>query len=164
MTLQRIITATAVVLAVAVASVVVWQLVRDDNSYDAGDDDRFATYCDEVESQQEGLGEALAAGGGTTGLFDALPAFRELAAEAPQDIADDWQVVVTRIENLETALSDAGVDPASYDRDNPPAGLDEDAQRRIDAAAAALAGRASQAAFSRVSQHSRDVCHTPLHF
>lgn len=164
MRLQRIVIATVLVAAVAVAGLVTWELVREDGSYDPGGDDRFATYCEEVEAQQKGLGEALAAGGGTTGLLDALPAFRALAAEAPRDIADDWAIVVTRIEDLEAALADAGVDPASYDRDTPPEGLDEEARDRIAAAASALAGRASQAAFNQVSQHARDVCHTPLHF
>lgn len=123
--------------------------------------DRFQDYCEEIEDQRVSLGETLAAGP-TTGLIDALPIFEELAAKAPEDVADDWDVVIGRIEDLVSALEAAGVDPDTYDRRNPPAGLDKEQKEAIDAAATALVSVTTSHAMSSVQQHSRDVCKTPL--
>lgn len=127
------------------------------------EDDPYGAYCEEVTEQQQPLGEVLADGGAGTAFLDALPAFRDLAAEAPRDIRDEWDIVIERIEGLEATLEDVGVDPASYDRTNLPDGVTKADRNRIDAAAEALAAPDSQQAFSGVAQHARDVCHTPLY-
>ncbi|WP_183099635.1 hypothetical protein [Nocardioides pelophilus] len=133
-----------------------------------GDDDPYAipeefrAYCEEVETQQRPITDALASGGETSGLIRALPSFEELAAEAPDDIADEWEVIVERIDDLVDALDAAGVDPDTYDRRNPPAGLDPEQRDAIDAAARALVSTTTGAAMSGVQQQARDVCKTPL--
>ena len=126
-----------------------------------GEDDPFAAYCDEVTAQQEPLSEALAQGG-PTALIDALPSFRALQDAAPDDIADDWDLLVGRIETLVGALDAAGVDPASYDRDQPPSDLSAEDRTAIDAAAGELSAPATRAALDNVQQQARDVCKTPL--
>ena len=128
-----------------------------------GEEDRFAAYCDEVLEQQEPLSEALG-GGGPTALIEALPSFQALQAEAPSDISDEWGLLVGRIENLVEALDEAGVDPATYDRDDPPSGLSEEDRTAIDAAAGELATPATAAALEGVQQQARDVCKAPLSF
>lgn len=125
------------------------------------DDDPFETYCAEVEAKRAVLGEQLA-GGPETGLIAALPTFRDLAAVAPEDIEDEWQVVIDRVEALQTALDAAGVDAATYDRAHPPAGVSAEQRKEIDAAAVALASPAMRAALDGVQQQARDVCRTPL--
>jgi hypothetical protein len=146
----------AAALGVAVVAVVVgWRLVDEDDPY--------AAYCEEVGRHQEGIGEELASGAEATGLIDALPAFRLLQEEAPDDVRDEWSVVVARVEALEAAMRDADVDPGTYDRADPPDDVDAQERRRIDAAAAALVAPDSRAAFAGVAQHARDVCHTPLY-
>ena len=122
----------------------------------------FEDYCDEVLAQQTRIGEALEAGGDTTGLIAALPSFEALAAKAPDDISDDWDIVLERIHDLVDALDEAGVDPDSYDRKHPPAGLDKDQKDAIDAAAVALVSTTTGQAMSSVQQQARDVCKTPL--
>jgi hypothetical protein len=123
--------------------------------------EEFRAYCEEVEAQQAAIGEALASGP-TTGLIEALPSFRALAAEAPRDVADAWDTLITRTDALADALDAAGVDPATYDRADPPAGLTREQRRAIDAAATALAAPATAAATAEVEQHARDVCKSPL--
>lgn len=125
------------------------------------EDDPFEAYCSEVEAQQAGLSEVLAPGD-RTALLDALPSFRRLAEKAPEDLRDEWRTVTTRLEALQEALEEAGVDPASYDREAPPAGLDRAERRAIDAAARGLATPEMQAALDGVQQQARDVCKTPL--
>lgn len=148
--------AAAVALAVAVVAAAVGYLVlRDD------DEDPQAAYCEAVEAERADLSEALA-GGESTGLIAALPHFEALAAEAPRDLEDEWEIVVEVVTDLRDALDEAGVDPASYDPKKPPADLDPDDRDAIAAAADALASRRTTEAFAGVQQHSRDVCRTPL--
>ena len=112
-------------------------------------------------AQQEALSEDLA-GGSSTALIDALPEFRELRDKAPDDLRDEWDTVTGRIGDLVDALEDAGVDPATYDRKQPPAGVTDEQRRAIDTAARALATPEMAAALDGVEQQARDVCRTPL--
>ncbi|PWN02783.1 hypothetical protein DJ010_10210 [Nocardioides silvaticus] len=133
---------------------------EDDDPYAVPD--RFEDYCEEVAEQQTAIGQALESGGEATGLIRALPSFEALAEKAPDDIADDWEVVVERIDVLVGALEDAGVDPESYNRRKPPTGLDREQRDAIDAAAVALVSTTTAQAMSSVQQQARDVCKTPL--
>ncbi|GAA4699329.1 hypothetical protein [Nocardioides nanhaiensis] len=125
------------------------------------EEEPFADYCAEVQEQQEPLSEALA-GDGATALLAALPSFEALAAASPPDIADEWRTLLDAVGALRTALEEAGVDPASYDRADPPPGLAQADRDRIDAAARGLTRPATIAALAGVQQQARDVCKTPL--
>ena len=125
------------------------------------DDDPFEAYCKEVKAQRESLSEDLA-GGSATSLIEALPEFERLQDKSPDDLEDEWATVTSRIGDLVEALEDAGVDPATYDRRKPPAGLTEDEKDAIDAAAQALATNEMRAALDGVEQQARDVCKTPM--
>ncbi|HWU21305.1 MAG TPA: hypothetical protein VN088_07260 [Nocardioides sp.] len=145
--------AAVVVTAVVVAGVLIWRAHRDRDPY--------AAYCRLVVDHR-GLISAATEQGSTTGLIAALPSFRALEAGAPADIADDWAVVVAAISNLQDALAAAGVDPATYDRAHPPAGVTAEQRGAIDAAATRLDSGETRAAVSAVDQEARDVCHSPL--
>jgi hypothetical protein len=119
------------------------------------------SYCDAVKAHQSELG-SIAGSGRHTALLQALPIFEDLQAKAPGDVADDWQLVVTRIRALKTALDQAHVDPASYDPKHPPAGLSSADRARIREAAAGLAAPDIAQALANVQQEVLDVCHTPL--
>lgn len=124
--------------------------------------DATEDYCETVHERQQELSEVLGEGG-PTALLQALPIFEDLAEQAPRDIRDEWDIVVGALEGLRDALADAGVDPATYDREDPPAGLTDAERTKIDAAARELASPQTQAAFAGVEQQARDVCKTPLH-
>jgi hypothetical protein len=124
-------------------------------------DDPYAGYCEVVTDNQVDL-TRITDEGGPDVLLRALPIFRELEDAAPSDIRDDWKIVVTGLAALESALDDAGVDPATYDRDKLPDGVSEAERDRIDAAAQDLTTDESVAAFAAVEQQARDVCKTPL--
>ncbi len=125
-----------------------------------GGDDR-ADYCDAVEEHQVELSD-LVSSGGPGALIEALDIFRDLQDQAPSDISDEWQQLVGRIEALDDALDDAGVDPATYDRENPPPGLTDEQKASIDAAARQLGSGTTLRALQDLDQQARDVCHTPL--
>jgi hypothetical protein len=120
-----------------------------------------ADYCTTVTEQQERLSELLAQER-PDALLRALPVFRELAREAPRDVADDWTLLVDALEGLDEALADAGVEAGEYDADDPPASVTRQQQRDIARAADALARPDVVAAYDGVKQQAVDVCKTPL--
>ena len=118
-------------------------------------------YCGAVREHQQELTEIVGSGGQDS-LLRAQDVFRDLRSKAPSDIADEWQQVVTRIQALDRALRDAGVDPATYDRRTPPDGLSGAEKAAIDSAARELGSGPTLAAFQGLQQEVLDVCHTPL--
>lgn len=118
-------------------------------------------YCEAVKEHQTALTE-LVSQGGPEALIGAIDIFADLEDRAPSDIQDEWQLVVRRIEVLTRALDDAGLDPATYDRDDPPVGLTQQQKAEIDAAARELGSGQTLAAFEGLQQQARDVCKTPL--
>jgi hypothetical protein len=119
------------------------------------------SYCDAVKSHQAELGSIIASGD-RAALLQALPIFEDLQGAAPSDVADDWQLLVTRITALRTALTDAHVDPASYDPAHPPPGLTPHQRTAILRAAAGVGAADTQQAVGVLQQEVLDVCQTPL--
>jgi hypothetical protein len=124
-------------------------------------DDSKDEYCDAVKEHQANLSDAVSSGQ-PDALIDALDVLRDLQDKAPRDITDEWQQVVGRIEALQQALDDAGLDPSSYDRSHPPAGLTTEQKAGIDAAAHELGSGTTLRALEDLDQQARDVCQTPL--
>jgi hypothetical protein len=119
------------------------------------------SYCDSVKSHQAELGTIISSGG-RGALLQALPIFEDLQGSAPADVADDWQLLVTRVTALRTALTDAHVDPASYDPEKPPSGLTPAQRTAILRAAAGVGAADTRQALADLQQEVLDVCHTPL--
>ena len=76
--------------------------------------------------------------------------------------SSSWDAVIDPLRELEQVLSDHGVDPSSYAADEPPADLDEEGRREIEAAARQVGSEQTVAAMAAVEQHALDVCGTPL--
>jgi hypothetical protein len=119
------------------------------------------SYCSAVKDHQQEL-STIVGSGDPDALLQALDVFRDLKGKAPADITDEWQQVISRIQALADALDDAGVDPATYDRDKPPAGLTDQQKTQIDAAAKELGSGTTLRALQDLDQEARDVCKTPL--
>ena len=123
---------------------------------------RRRSYCAAVREHQQELTE-IVSGGGQDALIRALDIFEDLRGKAPSDVTDEWQQVVTRIEALDQALRDAGVDPATYDRAKPAAGPQRRAERAASTPPPASSAAASTLdALAALDQEARDVCRTPL--
>jgi hypothetical protein len=123
-------------------------------------DDR-ESYCQAVEERQAELSEQVA-GGGPADLIGGLELLQALADEAPEDIQDEWAIVIARVTALHAALDEAGVDPATYDAQRPPADLGSTDRDRIERAARDLGSEETQRALADLEQQALDVCGTPL--
>jgi hypothetical protein len=119
------------------------------------------SYCDTVKSHQSEMGSAMH-NGARAGILRLLPAFQDLEDTAPDDVRDDYQLLVSRITALKSALDDAGVDASSYDPQHPPSGLTPGQRAAIRQAAARLAAPDAVQALGNVQQEVLDVCHVPL--
>jgi hypothetical protein len=119
------------------------------------------SYCEAVEEHRGELSD-IAASGEPGAVLGALDAYRDLREEAPRDIGDEWTQVVTRLERLQDALEQAGVDPASYDPQVTPGELPDEDRRAIEAAARDLGEVRTVEAMAGIEQQALDVCGTPL--
>ena len=124
--------------------------------------DPYEDYCDTVAEHQAAIGEAVAEGG-PDALLAVLPQLRDLRDASPDDVADEWQQVVGRLQALQDALDDAGVEAGDYDREDPPAGMTEEQRTAIDAAARELVRPETAQALAVLETEVRDVCQTPLY-
>jgi hypothetical protein len=124
-------------------------------------EDVRADYCERVQDNQQQLSEVLAEDT-PDALLRALPVFRDLAEEAPRDIADEWDTLLDALGGLDEALSEAGVEAAEYDAAEPPDGVTAAQQRDIARAADQLVRPEVSAAYDGVKQQATDVCATPL--
>jgi hypothetical protein len=118
-------------------------------------------YCEAVKDHQKRLTEIMS-DAGPTALLEALDSFRELRAEAPSDISDEWQQVIRSIEGLQRALDDAGVDPEDYDGGKPPEGVGKEDRQAIARAASDVGSQETEVALAGVRQQALDVCQTQL--
>lgn len=125
-------------------------------------EDPYEGYCDTVVEHQDALTEAVAQGH-PDALLSVLPELRDLRDASPGDVATEWQQVVGRLEALQDALNEAGVEPGDYDRDDPPAEVTEDERTAIEAAAGELLRPETSQAFAVLETEVRDVCQTPLY-
>lgn len=118
-------------------------------------------YCATVQEHQRELSD-IAASGEPGALFDTLPAYRDLQDAAPTDLRDEWSTVVNRIEALEVALEEAGVDPADYDPETTPNELPDDQRQAVETAARDLGDVGTVEAMAGIEQQALDVCKVPL--
>jgi hypothetical protein len=118
-------------------------------------------YCGAVEEHQAELTDIVSSTR-PDALLQAQEILEDLRENAPDDIADEWQVLVRAVDGLGDALRDAGADPGAYDPDDPPAEVTEEQQEAIAAASTRLASPEVADAFRAIDQQVRDVCHTPL--
>lgn len=116
-----------------------------------------SSYCDALAEHSE-----IFAGDSGTALLANLETLRDLAGLAPDDLGDEWQVVLVALGGLDEAVRAAGLEPGDYRDGEPPAGLAEDDRRRIAAAASQVAAPEVVAAFAGIDQQARDVCKLQL--
>lgn len=124
-------------------------------------DDATSGYCESVKDHQVELSD-IAASTQPGAIFELLDPYRDLRDEAPRDLGDEWSQVISRIENLASALDEAGIDPAAYDPRTTADSLPAAQRRAIEGAARDLGDDATVAAMAGIEQQALDVCKLPL--
>jgi hypothetical protein len=121
-------------------------------------------YCAELEDQKETLADLAVRAGepDTEVLTETLDVWRELRAEAPGDVVDEWSTLVFALEGLVEAFESAGTNPGEYDPASPPPQVSEAEAERLEDAAAKLASPRVASAGTDLQQHARDVCKVDL--
>lgn len=122
----------------------------------SGCGDDGAAYCTQLQADQEELAEMSE--NPASGLVNNLPRLRNLADKAPDDLVDEWQTLINAVEQLDTALDEADVDPDDYRDGKPPKGLSAADQKAIGEAGAVLASEEVVVAAGGIEQQARDVC------
>jgi hypothetical protein len=125
-------------------------------------------YCSAVEDQQGPLAELAAGSGARDGdpgadvVGDSLAIFTDLSAEAPDDVAGDWDTVVFAWQRLDDALTAAGISADDVRPGQRPAGVSAAEYRTLTGAAEELRSARVLAAAGSIQQHARDVCKVDL--
>jgi hypothetical protein len=122
------------------------------------------TYCDTLRDQRSAL-TGLAEGSADPGaemLEDGLAVFRDLRAEAPADIRDEWDTFYFAWEGLADAFEAAGTTPQEYRAGGDSPGVNEAEADAIADAAAELGSARVVDAGAGIQLHAQDVCDVDL--
>jgi hypothetical protein len=125
------------------------------------------SYCSTLKKDQRqlaSLAKRSAAPGakGSTALADTVDLLSELSDEAPDDVADQWDTLVTALRGLQRAIAAAGAAPADFAGGRRPAGVTTGQYAAVAQAAAELRATPVQQAGTSIEQHARDVCKVDL--
>lgn len=121
-------------------------------------------YCSALADEQKNL-ERISAGSDDPGSGDlarTIDVFERLRAEAPDDMADEWDTYVLALQALEKALDDAGADESMFTDGERPEGMSKDDYASISSAAVELRSTRVVQAAAGIENQARDVCKIDL--
>ena len=95
-------------------------------------------------------------------LITNLPRLEKLAAQAPEDLGDEWQTFTTALEALRDAVKAAGLKPTDFVDGKPPAGTSAAARTAVAKAADELSDDDVVTAAGGIEQQAKDVCKLQL--
>lgn len=122
-----------------------------------GQDHSPAAYCSALNADRRAFADMLAADS-PTALVQHVALLSDLAAQAPPDLTDEWQVFLGAVKGLRHALDRAGVPPSAFTDGRPPRSLAPAQDAAIRRAADALSAPDTVAAAQGIEQQARDVC------
>jgi hypothetical protein len=125
------------------------------------------SYCAALKDDQKRLTRLATAAAkpgkqGARALDDTLGVLEGLGAEAPEDIADEWQTLTGALQGLVDAITETGASPADFAGGEPPPGVSTGQVRAVQQAAAELRSTRVTQAGASIEQHARDVCKVDL--
>lgn len=126
-----------------------------------GPDAERTAYCDALRGKQESFGE-MSNSSDPAVLIKQLPTLEGLGKKAPEDLADEWQVLLNALRDLRTALAKADVGVGEFGPGKVPSDLTVADAKAIKDAADQLSSEDVVAAANGIEQQARDVCHLQL--
>ncbi len=123
-----------------------------------GGDDEYCSAIEDAQKQFEGLEN----GEDFDQLGDAIDTLQGLGEDAPDDVADDWEVFNDALADFQTALDDAGVSGADLEamqNGEIPEGLDDPATMEdLTTASQALTSEEVSDAGDAIKKHAEETC------
>lgn len=116
-----------------------------------GDDDDYCVVAKEDQAVFVDDGTGL-------GLVTNVAKLKKMAAAAPDDLSDEWQVFLDAVEQLGAAIEAVGLTPNDFVDGSPPASTPAADRQRIAAAASQLSQPEVVDAANGIEQHAKDVC------
>lgn len=118
----------------------------------------FRDYCAVAKQEQ-----AVFVDDGTgLGLVTNVAKLERIAEEAPEDLTDEWQVLIAAVNGLGDALASVGLEPGDFVDGQPPAATSTAAKQTIAAAANRLSQSDVIEAANGIEQHAKDICKLQL--
>ncbi|CAA9323475.1 MAG: hypothetical protein AVDCRST_MAG29-591 [uncultured Nocardioidaceae bacterium] len=120
-------------------------------------------YCDSLRDAQ-GDFEALETGD-AAGLGDAVDTLRDISGDAPDEVSADWEVVNGTLDDMESALDDAGLsfdDLGGLAEGQIPEGVDEADLTALQESFEALSTEEAEEAGNNIQEHAQNECDVDL--
>lgn len=124
-------------------------------------EERRDAYCEKLDDETDTLAR-VGEEGGPAAFLEALPTLESLAAEAPRDLDDDWEVLIDALHGLEDTLEETGLDPDEVDGEKLPSDLSKAERREVRSAASQLTTPRVLEAAQAIEQQALDVCETQI--
>ncbi len=122
-----------------------------------------SAYCKDLKADKAQF-ESLS-GGDAGQLEDAFSAMHDLAAEAPDEVADEWKVIDDGIQAMQDALDEAGLsldDLAGLQSGDLPEGVDLQAMQELGTKLQEFGGEEMSKASDAIDKHAQDTCGVTL--
>jgi hypothetical protein len=120
-------------------------------------------YCDSIKEAQSELGGLD--DGDFAELDKAIDRIHEIADDAPDEVADDWEVLDGAVSDMETALEDAGIEMSDLEgltRGEIPEGVDQEKLAALGEDLNAIGSAEVQEAADNIDKHANDECGVDL--
>jgi hypothetical protein len=130
---------------------------------DGGEAGSSGDYCSDLKDAKKEV-DALK-GGDFSDLEKTTDAMNKLADEAPDEIQDDWEILVDGVQKLVDALKKAGLDDAdmaTLQSGQIPDGVDMAALQGLMTEIKALDTEEFQTASENINKHAKDECGVDL--
>ncbi len=122
-------------------------------------------YCEDLRAAEDQFAAFDGATPDADQFEDAIASFRTLGEEAPEEVAQDWEVFLGAFDDLESALDDAGIafsDLAGIQEGELPEGVDQEALAELGAEIESLGGAEVEEAGTAIEEHASSECDVDL--
>jgi hypothetical protein len=116
-------------------------------------------YCQTLAEEQKTLTTmADDSAEGSDVLTPTLDSFERLRAVAPEELQGEWDTLTAAYDAVVDTVNAAGIDPAEYDPEDPPADMSAEDAERLAAVASKLSSTRVSEAAAGIQDHAAEVC------